>query len=130
MKRAVLFAGVFALVVGALASAVPAAGAASSKLPATITIGSPLDMSGVAAIAVVGQSEKAGIDLAVKEINDTKYLGKSKVAVDYTDTKADKNASVAAGLKYASSKPAAVIGWTLSANYLAAVPPINAAKIP
>jgi branched-chain amino acid transport system substrate-binding protein len=115
--------------VGALVSAAPA-GAAKSKLPATITIGSPLDLSGIPSVASVGQSEQQGIDVAVKEINSTKFLGKSKLTVDYFDTKTEKNASVEAALKFASSKPAAVIGWTLSANYLAAAPNLQAAKVP
>jgi branched-chain amino acid transport system substrate-binding protein len=120
---------VIALVVGTTALVAPAGGA-TPKLPATITIGSPLDLSGPAAQAVVGQSERAGINVAVKEINATKFLGKSKVEVNFIDTKSDKNAAVEASLNLASSKPAAVVGWTVTPSYLAGAPNVQAAKIP
>jgi ABC-type branched-subunit amino acid transport system substrate-binding protein len=70
-------------------------------------------------------------DVAAKEINSTKFLGKNtKLVVDYTDTKSDKNAAVEASLKIASAKPTALVGWTVTPSFLAGAPNIQAAKIP
>jgi branched-chain amino acid transport system substrate-binding protein len=99
-------------------------------LPDEIHIGVPLDMSGVAGIAAVGVSEREGMELAVKEINESGYLGDSKIVLDVVDTEGDKQKAVEAVLQFISDEVAAVVGFTITPSWLAAVPELMNAGIP
>ncbi|MEV4380972.1 ABC transporter substrate-binding protein [Streptosporangium sp. NPDC049644] len=105
-------------------------GAQSGGLPATVKIGVPLDVSGAAGIAGVGTSERDGVRLAAKEINDTGFLGGSKIELVEIDTKADKQEAVQAVLKLASDQVDAVVGFTLTPSFLAAGPQLQQNGIP
>ncbi|GAA0836697.1 ABC transporter substrate-binding protein [Streptosporangium amethystogenes subsp. fukuiense] len=104
--------------------------AQSGGLPATVKIGVPLDVSGAAGIAGVGTSERDGVRLAAKEINDTGFLGGSKIELVEIDTKADKQEAVQAVLKLASDQVDAVVGFTLTPSFLAAGPQLQQNGIP
>ncbi len=116
---------------GALTPASAVTGAAPTNLPAKITIGVPLDTSGVAGAAAVGVDELDGIKLAVKEINDTHFLGaNTQLALDVIDTQSDKQKAVQAGLQLVSDKVTAVVGFTLTPSWQAATPAFQSAGIP
>ncbi|MDA0637732.1 ABC transporter substrate-binding protein [Nonomuraea sp. MCN248] len=99
-------------------------------LPATIKVGVPLDLSGAAGIAGVGTSERDGVRLAAKEINDTAFLGGSKIELVEIDTKADKQEAVQAVLRLAADQVDAVVGFTLTPSFLAAGPQLQQNGIP
>jgi branched-chain amino acid transport system substrate-binding protein len=104
--------------------------AQATGLPATIKVGVPLDLSGAAGIAGVGTSERDGVRLAAKEINDTGFLGESKIELVEIDTKADKQEAVQAVLKLAAEQVDAVVGFTLTPSFLAAAPQLQQNGIP
>jgi branched-chain amino acid transport system substrate-binding protein len=118
------------------ASASSAAAASSattqavSTLPAQITIGVPQDTSGNAAVAVAGKGELDGTTAAAKEINDSGFLGTTKLKLNTVDTKGDKQASVEAVLGFIDQKVDSVVGFSLTASYLAAAPQLQTAQIP
>jgi branched-chain amino acid transport system substrate-binding protein len=105
-------------------------GSGSGGLPAEIKIGVPLDLSGAVGVASVGTSERDGIRLAVKEINDTGFLGASKIKLVEVDTKADKQEAVAATLKMIGQDVDAIVGFTLTASFLAAGGQLQQAGVP
>ncbi|WP_327107433.1 ABC transporter substrate-binding protein [Nonomuraea glycinis] len=104
--------------------------AAQAGLPGSIKIGVPLDLSGAAGIAGVGTSERDGVRLAAKEINDTGFLGSSKIELVEIDTKADKQEAVQAVLKLNADKVDAIVGFTLTPSFLAAAPQLQQSGIP
>ncbi|MEV0589933.1 ABC transporter substrate-binding protein [Nonomuraea cavernae] len=104
--------------------------AATEGLPATVKVGVPLDLSGAAGIAGVGTAERDGIRLAAKEINDTGFLGATKVELVEIDTKASKQEAVQSVLKLTSDGVDAVVGFTLTPSFLAAGPQLQQAGIP
>jgi branched-chain amino acid transport system substrate-binding protein len=121
-----------AITLGATACGSSSGGSSSSGgLPSTITIGSPLDLSGPAAAAAVGVSELKGEQLAVSEINSKGFLGKSKIDLSYTDTQTQTNQAVQAVIGMTkANKVDAIIGFTLSASFLAAGHYAQAAQVP
>ncbi|MFD2351161.1 ABC transporter substrate-binding protein [Nonomuraea ferruginea] len=78
----------------------------------------------------MGTSERDGVRLAAKEINDTGFLGGSKIELVEIDTKADKQEAVQAVLKLAADKVDAVVGFTLTPSFLAAGPQLQQNGIP
>lgn len=104
--------------------------AQTGGLPATIKVGVPLDLSGAAGIAGVGTNERDGVRLAAKEINESGFLGDSKIELVEIDTKADKQESVQAVLKLAAEKVDAVVGFTLTPSFLASAPQLQQNGIP
>jgi branched-chain amino acid transport system substrate-binding protein len=107
-------------------------GGSSSGLPSTITIGSPLDLSGEAAAADVGVSELKGEQLAVSQINSSGFLGKSKIDLKSSDTQTVTTTAVQSviGMTQGSNKVDGIVGFTLSASFLAAGPYAQKAQIP
>lgn len=105
-------------------------GSGSGGLPAEIEIGVPLDLSGAVGVASVGTSERDGVRLAAKEINDTGFLGTSKIKLVEVDTKADKQEAVAATLKMIGQDVDAIVGFTLTASFLAAGGQLQQAGVP
>ncbi|MEV0128471.1 ABC transporter substrate-binding protein [Dactylosporangium sp. NPDC050688] len=105
-------------------------GSGSGGLPAEIEIGVPLDLSGAVGVASVGTSERDGVRLAAKEINDTGFLGATKIKLVEVDTKADKQEAVAATLKMIGQDVDAIVGFTLTASFLAAGGQLQQAGVP
>ena len=124
---------------GGASSSTPAAGSTGTAstapvptgLPATIKIGAPLDTSGSAAITTVGADELAGEKLAVDEINESGYLGNTKLDLDFVDTQAAKDVATQTVIAMTTTDKAnAIIGFSLTPSFLAAGPVAQAAKIP
>lgn len=104
--------------------------AAAAGLPAVITLGAVHDLSG--ATAVYGTSIKKGIDLAIKQINEQKYLGDGvTIKVSYEDAAGDPKQAIAAFEKLtADSNITAILGPTLSSEAKSADPVAQEAKVP
>lgn len=102
-----------------------------SGLPSTITIGSPLDTSGPAAAAAVGVSEQKGEQLAADEINSSGFLGSSKINLKVADTQTQTTVAVQTMIGMTkTSKVNAIVGFTLSASFLASGKLAQSAGIP
>jgi branched-chain amino acid transport system substrate-binding protein len=129
MKRQLL---VWVLVLGLLALALPVQaqdgmGAwdtcpTPENLPEEVTIGVVFGLSG--SIAVYGQPQQQGVELAVAEINESGYLGEGTTLVAvYEDGGSDGEASIAAFDKLVAEQDlSAIIGPTLSTQAFAADP--------
>jgi len=104
--------------------------AATPRLPAEITLAAVEDLTG--SNAIYATSIKLGLDLAIKRINEQKFLGEGvTLKVDYTDTASDINQATAAFEKLtADSKITAIIGPTISTAALAADPLAQQAGVP
>jgi branched-chain amino acid transport system substrate-binding protein len=104
------------------ACATPSQLPSNSGEPVTITIGAVLGLSG--SVGVYGESQQKGIDLAVKEINSSSYLGKGKeLKVIVEDSGATNEGAVAVITRLISEKKViGIIGPTLSAQAFAADP--------
>ncbi len=91
-------------------------------LPATVTIGAVFGVSGN--IAAYGVPQKQGVELAVAQVNESKYLGEGvTLQVVVEDGGSDGEATIAAMDKItAENDLSAVIGPTLSAQAFAADP--------
>ncbi len=106
-------------------------GSSSGALPSTIKIGVPLDTSGSAQITGVGTDEKAGVDFAVKQINDSGFLGNAKISTVEYNTQAAKTQAVARTTQLVDQdKVAAIVGYSLTPSFLAAGPIAQKAGIP
>ena len=102
---------------------------APSKLPLTVTIGSVLGVTGD--VAVYGEVQKKGIELAVQQINASGYLGQSKLTAVIEDSTGTNEGAIAAMTKVIDAEKAVgVIGPTLSAQAFAADPIAQAKSIP
>lgn len=123
---------------GALAAAAAAAAIGTSSGPigasseaTTVRIGVPLDMSGSAAIADIGESELNGVELALEQINEEGFVGDVTIELLPIDTKGDKQEAVAAVLELVDSEEVdAIVGFTLTPSFMAAVPKAVEAGIP
>lgn len=125
------FAGAVSAVALVAATAVSGVGAASSAPSQVVRIGVPLDMSGSAAITDIGQSELAGMQLALSQIEEQGFLGDTTVELISVDTKADKQEAVAAVLKLVDEDQVdAIVGFTLTPSFMAAAPQAVDAGLP
>src|SRR5690606_16738211 len=79
-----------------VASATPTAAQDGSTV---VRVGVPLDISGSAAVADIGESELAGMELALSEVVEQGILGDVEIELVVRDTKADKQEAVAAVLE-------------------------------
>jgi branched-chain amino acid transport system substrate-binding protein len=104
--------------------------AAASALPAEITLGAVHDLSG--ATALYGTSIQKGIDLAVKQMNEQKFLGDGvTVKVAYEDAAGDPKQAIAAYEKLIANPDVVVIlGPTLSSEAKSADPVAQEAGMP
>lgn len=120
----------FLLLVSACGSSSDSAGAETDgKLPATVTIPVTVPLTGAAGFA--GTSAEKGYDLAVKEINDTDFLGGTKLALDKTDTKSTpQEAASSLSSAIADKATPAVLGSLLSAESVAQSPLAEKQKMP
>ena len=115
------------------ATAAPAATkapVAASSLPAEITLGAVHDLSG--ATALYGTAIQKGIDLAVKQMNEKKFLGEGvTVKVAYEDAAGDPKQAIAAYEKLIANPGVVVIlGPTLSSEAKSADPIAQKAGVP
>jgi branched-chain amino acid transport system substrate-binding protein len=102
----------------------------TGSLPAEIILGAVHDLSG--ATANYGMSIQKGINLAVKQINDQKFLGEGHVVkVIFEDSAGDSKQAVAAFEKLiANTSIVAILGPTLSTEALVADPIAQKAGMP
>jgi branched-chain amino acid transport system substrate-binding protein len=106
-----------------------AAGSASAALPPIIKLGAVESLTGDN--ASYGIPIRKGIELAVEEINATKFLGASKLALTVMDDKADKQEGISVFTKLINEeKVSAIIGPTLSSTAFAADPIAQKAGVP
>ncbi|WP_168187129.1 ABC transporter substrate-binding protein [Williamsia sp. 1138] len=122
-----------ALMVGGLAACGSGASGPSTTdgMPSTIRIGVPLDLTGSSAITGVGTGEEAGVKFAIDEINNSGYLGESKLEGVFYDTKANKTEAVSRTIQLTTQDPVtAIVGYTLTDSFLAAAPTAQEAGIP
>jgi branched-chain amino acid transport system substrate-binding protein len=100
-----------------------------TKLPANLTIGSVFGLTGD--IAVYGESQKKGVQLAIDQINAGGYLGSSKVTSAIEDSTGTNEGAIAAMTKViGDDKAVGVVGPTLSAQAFAADPVAQEKGIP
>ena len=98
--------------------------------PTIVKLGAILGLSGD--IAAYGRSQKKGIDLAIKEINEGSYLGKGnelKVIVEDSGDSTD-GAAMAMTKLIQDNKVVGIIGPTLSSQAFAADPIAQEVGIP
>ena len=122
--------GIVALVLTAAACSGGGGGAtASGEMPSEITLFSVTDKTGNVSFA--GTNQLKGIELAVAEINDQKYLGDSTVTLESRDT-AGEAQTAASLVTEATVNPqvAAILGTVTSAQSIAVAPLAQAAKVP
>lgn len=105
-------------------------GPPASDLPAEIIVGVPLDTSGSAAVAAVGTDENDGVKLAAQEINESGFLGDSRIVLREADTQADQQRAIESVLRFVNDGVHGVVGFTLTPSFLAAAPELQDAGIP
>jgi len=112
--------------VGALASALvlSACGSESSDeagdgggLPDTVTLKASVSLSGLAGPG--GQPTQKGMEVAIEEINDSKFLGSTTLKLDITDSKTDPKVGASAMAQHAASDTPVAIGSSAGAVALA-----------
>ncbi|MCW2529700.1 MAG: hypothetical protein JWM76_4560, partial [Pseudonocardiales bacterium] len=103
--------------------------ASGPGLPASIDVTSIQPLTGAVAFAGIAANE--GYKLAIKEINDQGFLGKSKIDVDYKDSTGVAQTSVSMLTSViAEKKDAAVFGSVASFEAVALSPIAEKAKMP
>lgn len=102
---------------------------ASGEMPSEITLFSVTDKTGT--LSYAGSNQLKGIELAIGEINDQKYLGESTVKLESRDT-AGEAQTAASQVTEATVNPdvAAILGTVTSAQSIAIAPLAQAAKVP
>lgn len=103
--------------------------AAGGGLPATINVVSINPQTGPAAFA--GLAANKGYDLAIKEINDSKFLGSTTLTFSKVDTKGDiKTAASSASTAIADKNVSAIFGSVSSQEAIAMSPLVQQAGLP
>jgi branched-chain amino acid transport system substrate-binding protein len=97
-------------------------------LPSTVTIKELGDISG--ATAYLGKQADNGAKLAVNEINDSHFLGNTKLELDVTDTASNQQTSASAAAQAAAGKFPVVILNEITNTAAAAVPVLQRQKTP
>ncbi|CAN5345840.1 ABC transporter substrate-binding protein [soil metagenome] len=107
-----------------------ATSANASHLPSTIKLVGIRDQTGV--VSYTGVSAAKGTALAIKEINDTAFLGDGvSVAVDELDSAFDPQVAAAAATSaLAAGGVTALLGPQISSEALAVAPIATAAQVP
>lgn len=128
---AVAVVGLLMAACGSSGSASTSSSSAGGALPATIKIGVPLDLTGSSEITGVGTGEWAGVQFAVKQINDSHFLGNTKIDPIMFDTQASETEAVLRTTELVTSdQVSAIVGYSLTPSFLAAGPIAQKAKIP
>jgi branched-chain amino acid transport system substrate-binding protein len=135
IKRKTLAVGTATALLTALAAcgggSDDAGGSGSDGMPSTIKIGVPLDLTGSSAITGVGTGEQAGVKFAIKQINDSKLLGDTKIEGVFYDTQADKTQAVSRTIQLTTKDDVdAIVGYSLTDSFLAAAPTAQKAGVP
>jgi branched-chain amino acid transport system substrate-binding protein len=100
-----------------------------STLSGTIQVGVPLGLTGPAAFA--GAQNQEGIQMAVDEINSTKFLGNAKIQANFADHAADAQQAVTLVKRMIEQdNDTGIVGMNLSGLTLAVVPVAQAGKTP
>ncbi|GAA1868662.1 ABC transporter substrate-binding protein [Pseudonocardia ailaonensis] len=111
---------------GSSASTTPAA--AAGGLPPTITLQAVQDLTGPAGYA--GTYVQRGAQVAVKEINDTGFLGSTKIDLAYADTRSDRQQAGILATKAAATDTPVLLGTTASTSGQVISPIVERAKLP
>jgi branched-chain amino acid transport system substrate-binding protein len=99
------------------------------NLPETVNVGVLFGLSGD--IAVYGESQQHGVQLAVQQINESGYLGEGiTLEALYEDTGASGEGAIAAMDAVIAKGVAAVIGPTLSTQAFSADPVAQESSVP
>jgi branched-chain amino acid transport system substrate-binding protein len=99
------------------------------NLRGPINVGAAYAFSGP--FALNGQSIRRGIELAVKEVNESQFLGEGVLQIIWEDTAGDKNQAVQAFNKLIQEdQVVAILGPTLSQSAFATDPLAQAAGVP
>jgi len=121
-----------AVALGLAAGCSSSSGGASSTaggMPATVNVVSINPQTGPAAFA--GLAANKGYELAIKEINDTKFLGGTTLTLSKVDTKGDiKTAASAASTAIADKSISAIFGSVSSQEAVAMSPLVQQAGVP
>ena len=97
-------------------------GGASSGLPDTINIVSINPMTGV--FAYVGNSANNGYKLAIKEINEQKFLGDTKIELKFADTKSTSQTAAQELAKAIADRSISVVFGSVSSQDAVAMSPV------
>lgn len=129
-RPATMLAGAAVLVAGLTAcGGSSGAGTSGGGLPQTIKIMSIKEMTG--AVAFAGTNATKGIDLAVDEMNQQKFLGESKLEIDLKDSAASPQEAASFATQALSDKDySAILGPAASAQAAAVSPIAQKAKMP
>jgi len=101
--------------------------AGGKGLPATVTVKEIVDLSG--ATSYLGTQADNGLKLAVKEINDSGFLGETTLKVDVTDTASNQQtAALEAGKAGAGDFPAVILNG-ITNTAAAAAPVLQRQKV-
>lgn len=122
-----------AIAIASLASVLAACGGGATgggaSFSGTAKIGAPLSLTGPGAFA--GSQIQEGEQLAIDEVNSTKFLGGATLAASYVDVAATPQQGVTVLRQMIEQDQVnAVVGWTLSGQTPAAAPIAQAAKVP
>jgi branched-chain amino acid transport system substrate-binding protein len=110
-------------------SAVTLAAASTASAASTVKIGAALSMTGAA--AVYGATQKAGIQLAVDEVNEKRPIPGVKLEAVIEDDGSTKEQGINVFQRFIHrDKVAAIIGPTLSTTATAADPIAQMSKVP
>lgn len=128
-RGAVAVVAAAALGMSACSSSTGTSSTTSGGLPATINVVSINPQTGPAAFA--GLAANKGYDLAIKEINDTKFLGSTTLTLSKVDTKGDiKTAASSASTAIADKSISAIFGSVSSQEAVAISPLVQQAGVP
>jgi branched-chain amino acid transport system substrate-binding protein len=97
-------------------------GGGAGSLPATITVVSTNPTTGTVAFA--GNAANKGYDLAVKEINDSKFLGNTTLTLQKVDTKSTAATAAQVATTAIADKSVAAIFGSVSSNEAVAESPL------
>lgn len=113
----------------AAATSAATTAASGGNLSGEVKVGAVLTLTGDN--SPYGISQKNAIELAIGEINDSKFLGNATIKLSTVDDKGDKQEGISVMTKLVQQdKVSAVLGPTLSATALAADPIAQKAGIP
>ncbi|RBM21151.1 branched-chain amino acid ABC transporter permease [Prauserella sp. PE36] len=127
--RCALVVGAAAVLTTACATSSGTGGSGGEGLPGTVKIMSIKEMTGPVAFA--GTHATRGIDLAVEQINQRKFLGDTKLEIDLHDSAASVQEAASFATQAVSDQSYSALLGPASSSQAAAVSPIaDKAKIP
>lgn len=127
-RRALVACAVVPLLASGACSSADSDSSASDGLPATLTLTSVKDLTGPAGYA--GLLTRKGGDIAVQEINDSGYLGETKVELQVEDTQSKNQEAAILATKAVRSKSPVLLGPLLSSACLVMSPIVQNGKLP